>query len=42
MGEKVIEVCDLHAGYGKFKVLFNVNFSANSGEITDSGTQRRG
>jgi len=34
LGEKIIEVCDLYAGYGKFKVLFNVNFSANSGEIT--------
>ena len=34
MSKKIIEVKNLYAGYGKFKVLFNVNFSANSGEIT--------
>jgi len=34
LSKKIIEVKNLYAGYGKFKVLFNVNFSANSGEIT--------
>lgn len=34
MSENVIEITNLHSGYGKMRVLFDVNFFARAGEIT--------
>ncbi|MEM3371349.1 MAG: ABC transporter ATP-binding protein [Candidatus Korarchaeum sp.] len=34
MADRFVEVKDLYSGYGKLRILFNVNFYAEAGEIT--------